>query len=256
VESISLESKFSRNITLKTPLVSSPMDTVTEHKAAIEMALNGGIGVVHHNMSAAEQVAEVIKVKKFKNGFITDPKCLSPEASLADVDNVKAEFGFSGIPITVDGKVGSKLVGLVCNRDGDFVADRSTKLSEIMNTELVTATEPCTLEQANQILHSSKKGKLPIVNQTGELVALISREDVVKARQFPLVSKDLKSKQLLVAAAIGTRPDDRVRAAALIEAGVDAIVIDSSQGDSHYQVPTPAYSTFDYEFGDCIHNFA
>jgi IMP dehydrogenase len=113
------------------------MDTVTEHEMAIAMALQGALGIIHYNMTVEEQVNEVRLVKKFKNGFITDPACLSPEHTVADVDRLKREFGYSGIPITVDGKLGSKLVGIVTNRDVDYVADRTTKLKEVMTTELI-----------------------------------------------------------------------------------------------------------------------
>jgi IMP dehydrogenase len=234
VEEVQLETMLTRNIRLRTPLVSSPMDTVTEHGTAIQMALHGGIGIVHYNMSIEEQVREVQRVKKYENGFIADPVCLTAAHTIADVDEVKRVHGFAGIPITVDGKVGSKLVGFVSNRDIDFIADRSTALADVMSTELVTATEPCTLEQANQLLRSSRKGKLPVVNAEGDLVSLISRQDLQKNRDYPLATKDA-NKNLRVGAAIGTRPDDRERAAALVAALVDVLVIDSSQGDSHYQ---------------------
>ncbi|KAF1774466.1 IMP dehydrogenase / GMP reductase, conserved site [Phytophthora cactorum] len=235
VDAVHLDTKVSRNISLHLPLVSSPMDTVTEHAMAIGMALHGGIGIIHYNMTVEEQVKEVRLVKKFKNGFITDPKCLSPEDTLADVDRIKAEFGFAGIPITESGKVGSVLVGIVSNRDIDFIEDRQTKLKEVMSTNLVTAPEGVSLTEANRILRESKKGKLPIVNAKGEFVSLISRRDLVKNRDFPHASKDA-NKQLLVGAAIGTRPNDRERCTELVKAGVNLIVIDSSQGDSTFQV--------------------
>jgi IMP dehydrogenase len=235
VDAVKLETKITKNISLRLPLVSSPMDTVTEHAMAIGMALHGGIGIIHYNMTVEEQVKEVRLVKKFKNGFITDPKCLSPEDTLADVDRIKAEFGFAGIPITKDGKVGSVLVGIVSNRDIDFIEDRSTKLSTVMSTDLITAPEGVSLSEANKILRESKKGKLPIVNARGEFLSLISRRDLVKNRDFPHASKDA-NKQLLVGAAIGTRPNDRDRCSALVAAGVNLIVIDSSQGDSTFQI--------------------
>ncbi|KAE9020302.1 Inosine-5'-monophosphate dehydrogenase [Phytophthora rubi] len=235
VDAVKLETKVSRNISLRLPLVSSPMDTVTEHAMAIGMALHGGIGIIHYNMTVEEQVKEVRLVKKFKNGFITDPKVLSPEDTLADVDRIKAEFGFAGIPITESGKVGSVLVGIVSNRDIDFIEDRQTKLKEVMSTNLITAPEGVSLKEANRILRESKKGKLPIVNAKGEFVSLISRRDLVKNRDFPHASKDA-NKQLLVGAAIGTRPNDRDRCTELVNAGVNLIVIDSSQGDSTFQV--------------------
>jgi IMP dehydrogenase len=137
---ISLESHITRNIKLKIPLLSSPMDTVTEHTMAINMALLGAIGIIHYNMTLEEQVHEVQLVKKYKNGFIANPYCLSPDHVIADVDKLKQQFGFSGFPITLDGKMGSKLVGIVCHRDIDYIEDRSTKLKDVMTTNLFTGT--------------------------------------------------------------------------------------------------------------------
>lgn len=232
---VSLEYYITKKIRVKVPLLSSPMDTVTEHNMAIGMALQGAIGVIHYNMTVEEQAHEVRLVKKYKNGFIVDPACLSPDNVIADVDNLKSRYGYSGIPITVDGKIGSKLVGIVTNRDVDYVEDRQTKLKVVMTTDLVTGPDGISLAEANEILRQSKKGKLPVVNPAGELVALISRTDIKKSREFPLASKDA-NKQLLVGAAIGTRPNDKDRCRALVEAGADLIVIDSSQGDSIYQL--------------------
>jgi IMP dehydrogenase len=172
---VALEYNITKKIRVKVPLLSSPMDTVTEHQMAIGMALQGAIGVIHYNMTVEEQANEVRLVKKFKNGFITSPACLSPDNVIADVDNLKARFGYSGFPITVDGKLGSKLVGIVTNRDIDYIEDRNTKLRDVMTTDLVTAPDGIALTEANEILRSSKKGKLPVVNGSGELVALISR---------------------------------------------------------------------------------
>lgn len=235
VDQVALKTKVSKNISLRLPLVSSPMDTVTEHLLAIDMALHGGMGIIHYNMSVDEQVREVRLVKKFKNGFISKPICLAPENTLEDVDRVKAENGFAGVPITQNGKVGSKLVGIVSNRDIDFILDRKTKLSDVMSTQLVTAREGTSLSEANEILRESKKGKLPIVDEQGRLVSLMARRDLVKNRDFPYASKD-SNKQLLVGAAIGTRPNDKDRCDALVKEGVDLIVIDSSQGDSVFQI--------------------
>ncbi|CAK4079601.1 unnamed protein product [Aphanomyces euteiches] len=237
---VDLKTRVSRNISLHLPLVSSPMDTVTEHKMAISMALHGGIGVIHYNMTVEEQCHEVYLVKKFKNGFITNPKCLGPNDTLGDVDRIKAELGFAGIPITENGKVGSKLLGMVSSRDIDFIENRNTPLKDVMATELITAREGTKLAEANEILKEKKLGKLPIVNANGELVSLISRRDLVKNRDFPNASKNA-NKQLLVGAAIGTRPNDRDRADALVAAGVDLLVIDSSQGDSVYQIEIIQY---------------
>jgi len=237
VHDVVLESKFTKQIKLKTPIVSSPMDTVTESKMAIGMALEGGIGVIHTNMSIEEQVNEVTKVKKFKSGFITDPICIKPTMLLAQLDKIREQCGFTGFPVTSDGNMGSKLLGLVTRRDTDFVMDRgSTLVSSIMTKmdNLVVAEEGVDLVTANQIIHKTKKGKLPIVSKTGLLVALIARTDLKKNAEFPLATKD-KNNSLVVAASVGTRPNDKERVKALVAAGVDAIIVDSSQGDSFYQ---------------------
>lgn len=174
-EDVSLETNITKKLRLKVPMLSSPMDTVTEHQMAIGMALQGAIGIIHYNMTVEEQANEVRLVKKYKNGFITDPACLSPTNLISDVDKLKERFGYSGIPITVDGKLMSKLVGIVTNRDLDYVVDRTLPLSDVMTTSLVTALEGVSLSEANEVLRKSKKGKLPVINAAGEIVALISR---------------------------------------------------------------------------------
>ena len=232
---VGLSTYITRRIALKNPICSSPMDTVTENKMAIGMALLGGIGIVHYNNTPEAQVEEVRKVKRFENGFITDPVVLGPKNAIADVDLIFQKQGFSGIPITEDGTIEGKLVGIVTNRDVDFEPDRSHLLEEVMVTDLVTAPEGVTLNEANKILRQSKKGKLPIINEKGCLVSLVSRTDLKKNRDFPEASKD-ESKQLRVGAAISTQQADRERLAGLVEAGVDLVVIDAAQGDSVFQV--------------------
>eukprot|EP00970_Alexandrium_tamarense_P003284 scaffold524_cov183-Alexandrium_tamarense.AAC.7 len=235
---VDISTKLTKKISLKVPFVSSPMDTVTEHKMAISMALQGGIGIIHSNFTMEDQAEEVRKVKRFKNGFITDPICLSPSSTVGDVIELKEKHGYSGIPITDNGRMGGKLVGIVSNRDITFVDDRTMKLEEIMTPrdKLSVAKQGVELIEANEILKETKKGKLPVVNDADELVALIARTDLLKNIEFSQASKDHVTKQLLVGAAIGTRLEDRDRAAALVEAGVDVIVVDSSQGDSLYQL--------------------
>lgn len=221
---------------------------------AIAMALHGGIGIIHNNCTIEDEANEVLRVKRFRNGFIPDPKCVKPDTPVVDVLKLKKEVGFSGFPVTSDGKLGSKLLGIVTNRDIDFVQDIEKKtVQDIMTPreKLIVGKEGITLAEANEILSASKKGKLPIVNENDELVSLTSRQDLIKNRDYPDASKD-KQGRLLVGAAIGTRPNDKVRVAALINAGADVIVVDSSQGDSLFQLDTIRFIKENYPHIDVI----
>jgi IMP dehydrogenase len=246
-----LSSHVSRNLKLKVPLMSSPMDTVTEHRMAIGMALQGALGVIHYNMSVEDQCREVKLVKKFKNGFITDPHCVSEDMSIQSILELKEKLGFCGFPVTKTGALGETLAGIITSRDIDFVADKTTLVKNVMTKDLVTAVEGVSLAEANLTLQRSKKGKLPVVNAAGDIVALISRTDLKKSRDFPDASKD-SNKQLLVGAAIGTRPNDKDRLKALVEAKVDVIIIDSSQGDSMYQLDMIQHIKKEYPHVDVI----
>jgi IMP dehydrogenase len=250
-DDVSLETNLTRNIKLKSPLVSSPMDTVTEAEMAIALALWGGIGIIHYNNTIQQQADLVSRVKRYENGFINKPLVLSPQHKISDVDMIKARYNFSGIPVTEDGKLNSKLVGIVTNRDIDFEKDRTKTLSEVMVKDILTAREGITLSEANNILRTSKKGKLPIIDSEGRLVALLSRSDLLKNREFPLSTKDDK-KQLRVGAAISTKDESKERLAALSEAGVDVVVIDSAQGNSIYQIEMIKYIKKNYPHIDII----
>ncbi|KAJ3025191.1 UNVERIFIED_CONTAM: inosine-5'-monophosphate dehydrogenase [Siphonaria sp. JEL0065] len=234
---VSLDSHITKRTKIRTPFLSSPMDTVTETQMAIHMALNGGLGVIHHNCSVQEQSEMVRQVKKFENGFITDPLCLKPTDTVRKVLEIKKQFGFCGIPITETGKMHSKLLGIVTRRDIDFIqgsADENKLLSEVMTTELTTAKQGISYSDAQKILRQSKRGKLPIVDGAFNLTALLARSDLIKTRDYPWASTS--ARQLLVAAAISTHEEDKIRLEALVKAGLDIVVLDSSQGNSTFQI--------------------
>ncbi|MGN1314845.1 MAG: IMP dehydrogenase [Lachnospiraceae bacterium] len=221
---------LTKTIKLNIPLMSAGMDTVTEHRMAIAMARQGGIGIIHKNMSIEEQAEEVDKVKRSENGVISDPFSLTPEHTLADADELMGKYRISGVPIT---EVGSrKLVGIITNRDLKFETDFSKKISESMTSEgLVTAHEGITLEEAKQILGRARKEKLPIVDDDFQLKGLITIKDIEKAIKYPLAAKDEQGR-LLCGAGVGITANVLERVEALVNAKVDVVVLDSAHGHS------------------------
>ena len=219
---------LTKKIKLNIPLMSAGMDTVTEHRMAIAMARQGGIGIIHKNMSIEAQADEVDKVKRSENGVITDPFSLSPEHTLADANELMAKFRISGVPITE----GKKLVGIITNRDLKFETNFTKKIKESMTSEgLVTAPEGITLEEAKKILAKARKEKLPIVDKDFNLKGLITIKDIEKTIKYPLAAKDAQGR-LLCGAGVGITANVLDRVAALAEAKVDVIVLDSAHGHS------------------------
>ena len=225
---VDLSTYLTKNIKLNIPMMSAGMDTVTEHRMAIAMARQGGIGVIHKNMSIEAQAEEVDKVKRSENGVITDPFYLSPEHTLEDANNLMAKFRISGVPITE----GKKLVGIITNRDLKFETDFSKKIKESMTSEgLITALEGITLDEAKKILAKARKEKLPIVDKDFNLKGLITIKDIEKQIKYPLSAKDSQGR-LLCGAAIGITANCLERAQELVNAHVDVVVMDSAHGHS------------------------
>ncbi len=229
-----LTTQLTKKIKLNIPLMSAGMDTVTEHRMAIAMARQGGIGVIHKNMSIQQQAEEVDKVKRSENGVISDPFSLSPEHTLDDADKLMAKFRISGVPITENGK----LVGIITNRDLKFETDYTKKIKESMTSEnLITAKEGITLDEAKQILGRARKEKLPIVDDNMMLKGLITIKDIEKQIKYPNAAKDSQGR-LLCAAAVGVTPDICDRVDELVASKVDAIVIDTAHGHSENVLKT------------------
>ena len=225
---VDLSTRLTKKIKLNIPLMSAGMDTVTENRMAIAMARQGGIGVIHKNMSIEEQAEEVDKVKRSEHGVITDPFYLSPDHTLYDANELMAKYRISGVPITV----GKKLVGIITNRDLKFEEDFSKKIKESMTSEgLITAKEGITLDEAKRILRATRKEKLPIVDNDGNLKGLITIKDIEKQIKYPLSAKDEQGR-LLCGAAVGITSNIMDRVEALIRAKVDVIVIDTAHGHS------------------------
>lgn len=218
---------LSKSVKLNIPLISAGMDTVTESALAIAIAREGGIGIIHKNMSIAQQAEEVDRVKRSESGVITNPFSLTPEHHVYDAEALMAKYRISGVPIVDEDK---KLVGILTNRDLRFVHDFAIKIKEVMTHEqLVTAPVGTTLQEAEVILQKHKIEKLPIVDESNTLKGLITIKDIEKAIQFPRAAKDAQGR-LLVGAAVGISKDTFERAEALVQAGADAIVVDSAHG--------------------------
>lgn len=225
---IDLTTNLTKSIKLNIPMMSAGMDTVTEHRMAIAMARQGGIGIIHKNMSIQAQAEEVDKVKRSENGVITDPFFLSPDHTLADAEDLMHNFRISGVPITENGR----LVGIITNRDLKFETDFTKKIKESMTSEgLITAPEGITLEEAKQILAKARKEKLPIVDKDFHLKGLITIKDIEKQIKYPLSAKDSLGR-LLCGAAVGITANMMDRIDALVKSHVDVVVVDSAHGHS------------------------
>lgn len=226
---ISLTSRFSRNITLNLPFVTAAMDTVTESSMAIAIAREGGIGVIHKNMSIAEQARQVAIVKRAENGMIFDPITIHRNNTIRDALALMAEYHIGGIPVVEND---GTLCGIVTNRDLRFQRDYDVKIDDVMTKErLVTTHQQVDMEAASQILQEHKIEKLPVIDSDGKLIGLITYKDITKAKDKPMACKDSKGR-LRVAGGVGVTKDSMDRIAALVEAGVDAIVIDTAHGHS------------------------
>ncbi|MCR5604855.1 MAG: IMP dehydrogenase [Lachnospiraceae bacterium] len=225
---VDVSTNLTKSIRLNIPMMSAGMDTVTEHRMAIAMARQGGIGIIHKNMSIEEQADEVDKVKRSENGVITDPFSLSPEHTLKDADDLMAKFRISGVPITQ----GRKLVGIITNRDLKFETDFTKKIKECMTSEgLITAPEGITLDDAKKILAKARKEKLPLVDKDFNLKGLITIKDIEKQIKYPLSAKDEQGR-LLCGAGVGITANVLDRVEALVKAKVDVVVLDSAHGHS------------------------
>lgn len=226
---VELKTKFSRNITMNIPIASSAMDTVTESRTAIVMAQEGGIGVIHKNLTPEEQAYEVEKVKKYESGMIMDPFTVNPDQSISDIVALRTKYKISGFPVIDKDK---RLVGMITNRDLRFVTDNSLKVKDVMTSKnLITAPEGTNFNKAREILQNHRVEKLPVVNAEGKLRGLITIKDIEKTIAYPNSNKDQYGR-LRVAAACGVSEKEIIRVEALVKAQVDAIVIDTAHGHS------------------------
>lgn len=224
---VSTATRIAADITLHVPILSSPMDTVTEGRMAIALAREGGLGVIHRNLSIEDQVAEVDKVKRSESGMIVEPVTLPPDAPVSEAMAVMDRYHISGVPITDEE---GKLVGILTNRDLRFIDDKSQPIGDVMTKDnLITAPAGTTLDQASAILHRHRVEKLPVVDERGYLTGLITVKDIQKKIQFPNATKD-KQGRLRVAAAVGVGPEAIERSQALVQGGVDVLIVDTSHG--------------------------
>lgn len=230
--------RVSRNVELGIPLISSAMDTVTEHQLAIAMAQQGGLGVLHKNMSPEAQAGEVRRVKKFESGMVVNPVTITPDATLQAAYDLMDENNISGIPVV---EASGKLVGILTNRDVRFASDPNQKVAELMTGEpLVTVKEGIEREEAKKLLHQHRIEKLLVVDDAYHCIGLITVKDIEKAHKHPLAAKDAKGR-LRVAAALGTGADAEIRAKALLDAGVDILVVDTAHGHSKGVIDAVAF---------------
>ncbi|CAI4885650.1 CLL_collapsed_G0027830.mRNA.1.CDS.1 [Saccharomyces cerevisiae] len=213
-----------------------PMDTVTESEMATFMALLGGIGFIHHNCTPEDQADMVRRVKNYENGFINNPIVISPTTTVGEAKSMKEKYGFAGFPVTEDGKRNAKLVGVITSRDIQFVEDNSLLVQDVMTKNPVTGAQGITLSEGNEILKKIKKGRLLVVDEKGNLVSMLSRTDLMKNQNYPLASKSANTKQLLCGASIGTMDADKERLRLLVKAGLDVVILDSSQGNSIFEL--------------------
>ncbi|WJQ07188.1 IMP dehydrogenase [Geobacillus stearothermophilus] len=236
---VDVTTKLSDTLQLNIPIISAGMDTVTEAEMAIAMARQGGLGVIHKNMSIEQQAEQVDKVKRSERGVITDPFFLTPDHQVYDAEHLMSKYRISGVPI-VNNAEEQKLVGIITNRDLRFIQDYSIKISEVMTKEnLITAPVGTTLEEAEKILQKHKVEKLPLVDENGVLKGLITIKDIEKVIEFPNSAKDAKGR-LIVGAAVGVTADTMIRVKKLVEAGVDVIVVDTAHGHSKGVLETVA----------------
>ncbi|HMK73206.1 MAG TPA: IMP dehydrogenase [Myxococcaceae bacterium] len=225
---VELSTRLTRNIRLNVPLLSAAMDTVTEADTAIAMAQQGGLGVIHKNMPAERQAAQVARVKRFSSGMVADPVTVEPGAPLHVATELMRRHGISGIPVVK----GRKLVGIVTSRDVRFEQNLDRKVEEVMTRKLITAPDGVSKRAALELLHQNRIEKLLLIDDQGELKGLMTIKDIEKTRAFPNAAKDAKGR-LLCAAAVGVGPDREARVEALLKAGCDVIVVDTAHGHSH-----------------------